>query len=264
MRLRVAICLLVVAAAFTSTAVAGSLRTGIAGVPTDPLAYARTRQAGASVVRINVDWGAVAPLRRTPAFQPADPSDPAYDWEAIDRAVTLAHQYKLEPLLTVFDAPSWAESSAPHPTSFGPYPTGPFRPDPSQLEAFARAAATRYSGSFGGLPRVRYWEAWDEPNLVVYLTPQIEHKALVGADIYRSLVNAFATAVHSVHPDNLVIAGVLAPFNFLTPWGRLGVAPLDFMRRLLCMSAGPNPKPTCSQRTTHTWGFGVLAVSVIS
>ena len=45
------------------------------------------------------------------------------------------------------------------------------------LQAFARAAATRYSGVYPDstgavLPRVRYWTAWNEPNSPNFLRPQ--------------------------------------------------------------------------------------------
>jgi hypothetical protein len=63
------------------------------------------------------------------------------------------------------------------------------------------------------------------------------------------MLNAFATAVHAVHSDNLVVSGGLAPFRDSTilqqdkDWG-----PLSFMRALLCLS--PSLKPTCSDKTS--------------
>src|SRR5438270_90526 len=74
--------------------------------------------------------------------------------------------------------------------------------------ALIGAAARRYSGAFAGLPRVRYWIAWNEPNLSSFLTPQRNN---VSANIYRALLNAFASAVKAVHQDNQVVAGQLDP-----------------------------------------------------
>ena len=54
------------------------------------------------------------------------------------------------------------------------------------------------------------------------------------------MVNGFAASVHTV-PGNLVIAGGLSPFGIST-----AVAPLAFMRDLLCVSDDPRPRPTCS------------------
>jgi len=113
----------------------------------------------------------------------------------------------------------------------------------SALGQFATAITTRYSGSFEQLPRVRVWLVWNEPNLSRYLAPQLSGERLVGAIRYRSMVNAFAKAAHAVHPDNVVVAGLVAPFTF-----RRDPGPLRFLRAFLCMSAGKKPRPTCFAR----------------
>src|SRR5687768_407093 len=69
----------------------------------------RIRAAGTTRVRIVAPWSAIAPRNRPVAFDPADPADPAYDWEALDRLVRAAHAQKLVPFLTVTDAPEWAQ-----------------------------------------------------------------------------------------------------------------------------------------------------------
>lgn len=261
---RAVIAVFLAAAALPSLAAAGPIQTAVFSPGNDPLAFERMHDAGATVARINVPWAQVAPgRRRQPSgFRPADPADPAYTWSSIDDQVKLAVEHRLKPLLTVFDAPLWAQKDEPHPTSMGPYSIGSWRPEPAPLEAFAHAVATRYGGSFAGLPRVRYWEVWDEPNLSQYLSPQLEDGKLVSPDIYRGLVNSFAAGVHGVHADNIVAAGSLSAFSFLTPYGRLGIAPMVFMRRLLCMSAGASPKPTCNQTVSfdawshHPWTSG--------
>jgi hypothetical protein len=46
--------------------------------------------------------------------------------------------------------------------------------------------------------------------------------------------------VHRVHSDNEVVAGGLSPFGITT-----AMAPLSFMRRVLCISDGRRPRPTC-------------------
>jgi hypothetical protein len=61
------------------------------------------------------------------------------------------------------------------------------------------------------------------------------------------MVNAAADAIHSVKKDNVVIAGGQTPFG---PDAKSTdkVAPLTFMRQLLCLSSGKNPKPVCRKR----------------
>jgi hypothetical protein len=94
----------------------------------------------------------------------------------------------------------------------------------------------RYRGA-AGLPRVRYWEAWNEPNKV----PNRQYKPSA-AGWYRTMVNTFAASVHS-RAGNEVVAGGLAPFGIST-----AVAPLAFMRSLLCLSSGRHAHATCSAR----------------
>jgi hypothetical protein len=54
--------------------------------------------------------------------------------------------------------------------------------------------------------------------------------------------------VHAANRDNVVVTGGLAPFR--TPLAaRPGPGPLRFMREMLCMSSGPNPRPTCKARS---------------
>jgi len=217
----------------TGVAPSMQLRDGEAAV-----AFKRVYDAGARTVRLYLDWRHIAPTQPPPGFDPSNPADPAYNWAPVDEEIQIAIAQGLDPLVVVSEAPAWAaQGSAAFP--------GTVRPDPLQLRRFTHAAAVRYSGRFAGLPRVRNWIVWNEPNLVNFLAPQSEGNRLVAPDHYRRMVNEFASAVHGVHRDNLVIAGALAPF------GRPGRAtsPLTFMRRLLCMSKGRRPKPKCRKRT---------------
>jgi hypothetical protein len=200
----------------------------------------RTRDAGAGAIRLLLNWKEVAPSSPPPGFDPSNPADPAYNWSTFEGEVKPAAAAGLQVLVVIRSAPAWAEGS-------GSGRSGTVRPDPVQFARFAHAAAVRYGGSFQGLPRIRYWQMWNEPNHFGFLNPQLENGQLVGPDTYRLLVNAFADAVHAVHPDNMVIAGGLAPFHN-DGAGQIVTAPLAFMRSLLCMSGGSHPKPTCNTR----------------
>jgi hypothetical protein len=244
--LAVSISMLAVAVSAVAAVASPPLRTAV----TDPsliqgtdnqLAFTRIRAAGATFVRLGVDWLKVAPSGTTqPAgFDASDPQDPAYSWAEIDSQVEQAVAAGLQPILDVNGAPQWAQ----HGNSQG---LGPSNPDPRMLADFATAIATRFSGNIAGLPRVTYWQLWNEPNITPFLMPQFDasHRP-VSPLIYRTLVNAFADAVHAVNPANEVIAGALSPFtvNYRTV---KSVGPLLFMREMLCMSAGAHPRPTCS------------------
>jgi concanavalin A-like lectin/glucanase superfamily protein len=210
-------------------------------------AFARMHAAGASLVLISAHWDLVAPGgEQRPAFDPSSPADPAYDWVDLDRQVKVAAADGLEAMIAINGAPLWAQSHEPHPASFSGFAAGPYKPDPTEVGLFAHAVALRYSGSFEGLPRVRYWRFWNEPNLIGFLSPQFVDGKPFAPSWYRLMLNAASEAILAIHRDNVVVAGSLAPFGFKTA----ATAPLSFMRSLLCMSKGRNPKPVCSQRSS--------------
>lgn len=213
--------------------------------PAANLAFARTRKAGATFVRLDVEWNRIAPdgEEKPAGFDPSNPADPAYDWTRLDRAVKLAVANGLQPIVGVYGAPVWAQGREAHPSSYSGFAAGPYKPSPTELAEFAHAIAVRYSGSFEGHPRVGYWRVWNEPNLIGYLSPQFVKGKPFAPEWYRSMLNAFSDAVHSVHADNVVVAGNLAPFGFKNA----AMGPLRFMRTLLCMSDGKSPTPVCDR-----------------
>jgi len=225
------------------------LRPLVTGV-TDPetfssanaaVAFRRVRASGATTAVLTLDWSAVAPSGASPpaGFDASDPGDARYHWAAIDRQVSLAVRTKLDPIIDIVDAPRWAQPRTAK---------APYQPDPAAFGDFAHAAALRYSGGYAMLPRVRYWEAWNEPNLTTFLLPQFLDGRPFSPGWYRTMVNAFAAGVHSAARGNVVIAGATAPFadrgvDEVADWG-----PLTFMRDLLCLSA--SLQPTCSDKIT--------------
>lgn len=197
---------------------------------------ARAVDAGGSIVRIGVGWASVAPRKRPTGFRSADPASPGYGWTALDAAVRDASARGLRVMLTVSGAPAWAEG----PGRPGGIDPGAWRPRHSAYGDFGRALAARYNGSFpdplrpgARLPRVRLYEAWNEPNLDTYLAPQWEGRRLVGPGLYRRLLNSFYAGVKRAQPGATVIGGSLAPFGDL-PGGRR-TPPVQFLRRLLCL-----------------------------
>ena len=222
----------------------GALQTGmvdaVAMGGTDAAqAFDEVPETGATVVRLILDWKVVAPATRSAVFDPADPADAAYSWGGFDEQVRAAASHGLQAIVDITDAPLWVRAALVR--------GGPYKPDPVALGEFAKAAARRYSGNFQGLPRVRYWQLYNEPNLAENLRPQFVGSTLYSAIWYRKMLNSFADAVHSVHADNSVIGGGTAPF--VTRAGKRsswGPGPLLFLRDVLCLSK--TLKPTCHER----------------
>ena len=179
-------------------------------------------------------WASVAPNQQPPGWNPADPADPNYDWEFIDQWVSRAVAAGLTPVLQVRGAPLWAQRCHTGETDV------PCNPDPAALAAFSTAAARRYSGSFGGLPRVRYWQGLNEPNLSLFFAPQYEGDRPVSPQLYRALINSFYAAIKAVDPSNLVIAAGLGPIAV----PKYTIGPMRFARLLLCMKGHAHPRPT--------------------
>jgi hypothetical protein len=216
--------------------------------PEANVALARARAGGASMVRIFVNWRSIAPsgTTRPEGFVAENPRDSHYklqQWATLDTQIRTAVDAGLEPFVYIVTAPDWAEGAG------SGLQEGTVSPDPEELGLFAKAAATRYNGDFDpdeagpepSLPRIRYWEVWNETNLALFFWPQYVDGRLFSPRHYRAMVNQVAAAVHGVKPDNVVIAGALAPF------GRTNQpAPLRFMRTMLCMSSKNKPRAGCS------------------
>jgi hypothetical protein len=202
---------------------------------------------GAAVVRVNVRWAEVAPAQPPPGFVASNPASPGYNWSALDAVVRQLSARRLKILITIFDAPHWAEGPDPPP---GAWP-GNWRPNVRQLADFATAIATRYDGRYpaqfthgGALPRVRLWQAWNEPNLASSLSPQWVHTRqgwiVVGPSMYRGMLNAFYGAVKRISASNYVVMGGLAPYGDppgTDPVHHERTAPLAFLRDLFCLRA---------------------------
>jgi hypothetical protein len=219
---------------------------GDPGLPSTPAfssGLARIKASGASAFRLTLSWREVAPAGKKPpaAFDPTDPGDPAYRWAEVDRQLRLIVAHGLEPIVVLFSAPRWAEGA-------GDGPAGTRSPDPTDLGRFATAAARRYSGTYEGLPQVRYWQVWNEPNLWLFLSPQISDGKLVAPERYRQMVNSVAAAVHNVQRDSVVIAGGTAPFGRPGWW--FNTPPLIFMRSMLCMSGRAELHSACGLKAT--------------
>jgi hypothetical protein len=231
----------------------------------DPAARAhwfdRARDSGSRGVRLIVPWAVVAPGSPPSDFDPADPAHPAYNWAWVDAAVRDARARGLEVLVNIGQAPRWAEGPD-RPDGVAP---GAWRPDPGQFGAFMHAAARRYSGAFPdpqlpgqALPRVRYWQIWNEPNLSLYVAPQWSREGGVlraeSPSRYRALLDAAYRALKGVNSSNVVVTAGTAPYGDLAPGGGR-IPPARFVRELLCFRDRRLRRAACPSPAT----FDVLA-----
>jgi hypothetical protein len=222
----------------TSAQASSGLRLGIAdgsdAYSEQPSFYSDLGKLHAQLLRVQLHWGGVLGVVRGRPENATDPSDPAYDWGAYDEIVQSADKENVGVVFTIFGTPSWANGG-------GPATRAPAKA--ADLRAFAYAAAQRYSGSYQTadgttLPRVRYWTAWNEPNLPIGLTPQwkkVKGRWIIqSARDYARICNAVVGGVKgTLIGGEHVACGDTAPRgNNAAASSRPTTSPLAFLRAM--------------------------------
>ncbi|MGZ4292758.1 MAG: hypothetical protein ACXVRM_00845 [Solirubrobacteraceae bacterium] len=204
---------------------------------------------GVGVVRLDMNWGAVAPdpsSANKPAFDARDPN--AYPamarYDALIRG--LAARHIGVDLALIGPPPRWAEG----PGAPSPNKQPEWKPDATDYADWVRAVGTRYSGHFTPtgasrpLPRIDFWSVWNEPNIGNNLGPETPHAGStveVAPKLYRNLLNgAWSSLQTTGHGHDRILIGELAPAGatFKGAPGLFGaMAPLRFLRALYCVDA---------------------------
>jgi hypothetical protein len=224
-----------VSAATASPGLRGGITDSGAAYYHDPADfYPKLQELGVHLLRVHLNWGGKLGVATRRPLEGTDFDDPAYDWHLYDRIVLQGQRHGVEIVFTIFGTPAWANGGAP-PTR------APL--NAARLREFAYAAATRYSGTTfradgALLPRVRYWTAWNEPNLQIGLIPQWRRVGkrwvIQSAADYARICNAVVDGVHtSMLLGQKVACGVTAARGNNNPNGtKPSVSPLAFLRAM--------------------------------
>ena len=102
---------------------------------------ASAREAGASVARIPVNWGATEPVPRL------------HHWQSLDAAVSGLEQHVV-PVFTLFASPDWASGSC---IAHDQYTCGPGKGHTDDYVRFAHRLLDRYPGAL--------MQSWNEPDI---------------------------------------------------------------------------------------------------
>jgi hypothetical protein len=186
------------------------------------------------LVRVNLWWaGPSLRVATERPRRPADPNDPAYNWDTYDRTVRFAVVNGMDPIFSIIGTPPWANAAK----GWNVAPT-----NARDLRLFAAAAQKRYSGTFVNadgvtLPRVRLWIAWNEPNNPVFLKPQYRRTgarwAIQSGRVYAKICNAVVQGVKSVQRSSKVACGATGPRGNNNPnSSRPSVSPVPFLRAM--------------------------------
>jgi hypothetical protein len=210
---------------------------------------------GVDQVRVVVSWRRIAPDPGASAKPPFDATDPAAypaeNWTALDdlvRGITArGMEAQLDPSSPVPDWGSASHSQLTNPNAF-------------DFQQFVQALGRRYSGSYTPpptptdpaptvLPRVDHWSVWNEPNLTLFLLPQLKHGRSVSAGIYRNLFLAAQQGLRaSGHGDDQILIGETSPSG-----GRRGTDPITFLRGVFCLNRKFKRRAGCAPIEADGW-----------
>jgi hypothetical protein len=148
---------------------------------------------GLDAVRVTLRWDRIE----------SEPGD--YDWRRPDRLLRALHARGLDPVVTLWGTPGWANGDG------GPN-VAPV--EGAVFTQFATEAALRYSF-------VTRWIVWNEPNKAIWLKPASPETYV------RKLLNPGYRGIKAANRAARVAGGVTAPRG-----GQGGISPVDFIRRM--------------------------------
>ncbi len=254
----------------------------IANGGANPHWISKLRSTNSSLYRFMINWRTTAPTRPT---QGDNPNDPAYDWRETDSAVRFAKSIGAEVLLSVFCAPTWAQGPNPPASASGARcyqedarTTGSWKPNIAEFGKFGTAIAKRYDGTtrdpLGSvstlLPRASLFEAWNEPNYKMYLSPQCTKGEMTYGNVctkggslsattyYRSMLNAFYAGVKAIQPQATVSTAGLGPYGNSSQGYEID--PQSFLRPVLCLGGTPTALRALSATTCPRPSLDAIAI----
>jgi hypothetical protein len=232
---------------------------GGTGLDTPPIERAKLldqlQDFGVDTVRIVVSWRRIAPDPNAsvkPAFNATDPNAyPQENWTALDDLVRGVQNRGMAVVLDPSSPlPNWG--SAVHDQLTDPIAF--------EFQQFVQALGTRYSGTFTppvtptdpaptALPRVSHYSVYNEPNLTLFLKPQLKHGTPLSPRIYRNLFLAAQQGLQaSGHGGDQLLIGETSPGP-----GRRGVDPITFLRGVFCLNAKFKRKGGCTPIDADGW-----------
>ena len=184
----------------------------------------RLERLGVDLVRFNLHWDRIEPVRGELA------------WEESDLVLEGLRDRGIPAVVGIVGAPRWANGGR----------TPNFAPGATSFAGFARAAATRYGW-------VGQWLMWNEPNQARWLRPASP------AVYVRQILNPGYAAIHAVNPRAKVAGGMTAPRA-----SSGGVSPVAWIRGMRAAGArldayAHHPYPSSTRETPFGGGCGHCA-----
>lgn len=196
-------------------------------------AFQELDSLGVRQLRVIVLWSRVAPgadSAQRPSFDATNPA--SYDWSRYDPLLAEARQRGWSVLITISGpVPKWATAAKLDNVT---------RPDAKAYGEFVTAVGRRYGD------QINTWSIWNEPNQWQFLRPQFAGGGKPASPaIYRKLYLAAVAGLERAGQgsDRVLIAET-------SPRGTSRVvAPLVFLRRMLCLDSKYRKRPGCATLT---------------
>jgi len=187
---------------------------------------------GVTAIRINLRWYDVAPDNNARDRPDGDLTDPAaYNWSRYQPMIDAASERGWKITLSLAGpAPRWGTEGARDNIT---------KPRTSDYQHFAEAAAKQFG------KEVTQWSIWNEPNFRTFLMPQFVKGKPASPAIYRGLYLAGQKGIKAGTSKARILFGETAPRA-----GADGVAPLEFIRGVLCLNSAYKATKKCEKITT--------------
>ncbi|MDQ6806331.1 MAG: glycoside hydrolase family 5 protein [Actinomycetota bacterium] len=190
---------------------------------------------GVNAIRMTMYWEAVAPspdASRRPAFDQANPA--SYDWGSYGQLAADVHARGMRLLIDpTGPVPRWATKGAKDHLTY---------PSATEYRAFMTAVGRRFGAD------ATAFSIWNEPNLVKFLAPQFARGRAVSPGLYRSLFFAGYNGLRAAGVHAPILAGETAPVG-----NPITVAPLRFLRGVLCLDAHYRSDALCVRLPANGW-----------
>lgn len=192
---------------------------------------------GVRQMRVLLYWKDVAPSRDETSAPHVDLRDPAsYDWSRYDALMGALRERGIRVLMTITTpGPKWAMKG------HRDYVT---RPSTTQFGRFVTAVGKHFGD------QVDQWAIINEPNHPDFLGPQYsKHGHPASPGIYRHLFQAADKALQATgNGRDTLLAGETAPRGTSHV-----VAPLTFMRGMLCLNSHYKKRSSCDRLGIDGW-----------
>lgn len=171
--------------------------------PPDRLERSLSLMAEAGIRWVRVNW----------AWKDMEPQNGPFDYSHLDAVAQIAAKHQIQLLPILLAVPAWSSTApAQLKAQYGNLsPVDRYRPqDSADWLHYVQNVIKRYDGvnNAAGLPRMNYWEVWNEENLPDFWPPAPNPAE------YLALLKATYQTIKAIDPTATVVLGGLANAGF--------------------------------------------------